>query len=116
MTSYDYEYSKEKFIKYSVALFFLVFASIFVLGSGFRFYTRQNIYRNGIYATGTVTEIEHATNTVIRQYTAKEEKYDVVQEKLKGLRKNAPEAFRDPNTVAPLLRTVEDRTEVFEVH
>ena len=60
--------------------------------------------------------IEHATNKVIRQYTAKEEKYDVVQEKLKGMRENAPEAFRDPNKVAPLLRTVEDRTEVFEIH
>ncbi|KAK5138220.1 hypothetical protein LTR08_004916 [Meristemomyces frigidus] len=60
--------------------------------------------------------IEHATNKVIRQYTAKEEKYDVVQEKLRGMRENAPEAFRDPNKVAPLLRTVEDRTEIFEVH
>ncbi|KAK5127816.1 hypothetical protein LTR85_004932 [Meristemomyces frigidus] len=60
--------------------------------------------------------IEHATNKVIRQYTAKEERYDVVQEKLKGMRENAPEAFRDANKLAPLLRTVEDKTDVFAVH
>lgn len=60
--------------------------------------------------------IEHATNKVIRQYTAKEEKYDVVQEKLKGMRENAPEAFRDPNKIAPVLKTIEDTTDVFEVH
>ncbi|TKA31302.1 hypothetical protein B0A50_02147 [Salinomyces thailandicus] len=59
--------------------------------------------------------IEHATNKVIRQYTAKEEKYEVVQEKLKAKRENATEAMRDANRVAPLLRTLEDRTEVFEV-
>jgi len=60
--------------------------------------------------------IEHAANNVIRQYTAKEEKYDTVQEMLKSKRENAPEAFRDANRLAPLLKTVEDRTEMFEVH
>ena len=59
--------------------------------------------------------IEHATNKVIRQYTAKEEKYEVVQERLKNRRENATEAMRDANRVAPMLRTLEDRTEVFEV-
>lgn len=60
--------------------------------------------------------IEHATNKVIRQYTAKEEKYDTLQEKLRGMRENAPEAFRDANKLAPLLKTVEDRTDIFEAH
>jgi len=68
---YDYEYSKEKFIKYSVALFFLVFASGFIVGSGFQFYNRQSIYRNGIHTTGIVTDIEHATNTDMDVYVFK---------------------------------------------
>ena len=59
--------------------------------------------------------IEHASNTVIRQYTAKEEKYEFVQEKLRAMRENVPEAFRDANKTAPLLRTMEEKTEVFEV-
>ena len=59
--------------------------------------------------------IEHASNTVIRQYTAKEERYDVLQEKLRGMRENVPEALRDANKLAPLLRTVDDGTEVVEV-
>lgn len=60
--------------------------------------------------------IEHASNKVIRQYTAKEETYEAVQDKLRGMRENVPEAFRDANKLAPLLRTSEDRTDVFEVH
>ena len=59
--------------------------------------------------------IEHASSTVVRQYTAKEEKYEVVQEKLRGMRENVPEAFRDANKIAPLLRTVEEKTKVFEM-
>ena len=59
--------------------------------------------------------VEHASKTVIRQYTAKESKYDAVAEKLRGMRDNAPEAFRDANKLAPLLETIEDRTDVFEV-
>jgi len=59
--------------------------------------------------------IENASNKVIRQYTAKEEKYDVVQSQLKAQRQNATEAMRDPNRVAPFLRLLEDRTEIFEV-
>ncbi|KAK4552333.1 Tap42 interacting protein [Recurvomyces mirabilis] len=59
--------------------------------------------------------IEHGSNKVIRQYTAKEESYAVLQEKLKGMRENAPEAFRDANVLAPLLRTEVDEVEVFEV-
>lgn len=59
--------------------------------------------------------IEHDTNTVIRQYTAKEETYDVVHEKLRRSRENVTEAFRNANKIAPLLRTIEDTTEVFHV-
>ncbi|KAK3672058.1 Tap42 interacting protein [Recurvomyces mirabilis] len=59
--------------------------------------------------------IEHGSEKVIRQYTAKEESYAVLQEKLKGMRENAPEAFRDANVLAPLLRTEVDEVEVFEV-
>jgi type 2A phosphatase activator TIP41 len=59
--------------------------------------------------------IEHATNEVIRQYTAKEEKYEMVQEKLRGSRESVPEMLRDANRLALLLRTVEDRTDVFQV-
>ncbi|KAF2159349.1 hypothetical protein M409DRAFT_71121 [Zasmidium cellare ATCC 36951] len=59
--------------------------------------------------------VEHAEKKVIRQYTAKEEEYEVVQEKLRGMRENVPEAFRDANKLAPMLRTIEDRTEVFEM-
>ncbi|OQO02524.1 hypothetical protein B0A48_12051 [Cryoendolithus antarcticus] len=60
--------------------------------------------------------IEHSGNTVIRQYTAKEAKYDEVSEKLRGMRENVAETLREPNRIAPLLNTVEDRTEIFEVH
>lgn len=59
--------------------------------------------------------VEHASNKVIRQYTAKEAQYDALQEKLRGMRDNFPEVFRDPNKLAPLLQTLEDRTDVFEV-
>ncbi|KAK6441682.1 Tap42 interacting protein [Oleoguttula sp. CCFEE 5521] len=60
--------------------------------------------------------IEHSSNTVVRQYTAKEAKYDELSEKLRGMRENVAEALREPNRIAPLLNTIEDRTEVFEVH
>ncbi|THX27812.1 TIP41-domain-containing protein [Aureobasidium pullulans] len=52
--------------------------------------------------------IELGSKTVIRQYTAKEESYDVVQSKLQTHRENIPEVLRDANRIAPLLRTVED--------
>lgn len=59
--------------------------------------------------------VEHASDTIIRQYTAKEGNYEAVQEKLRGMRENAPEAFRNPNKLASMLDTVEDRTDVLEV-
>jgi type 2A phosphatase activator TIP41 len=60
--------------------------------------------------------VEHSTKKVVRQYTAKEEKYDVLQEKLRRQgHGNVTEVLRDANVLAPLLGTVEDRTDVFEV-
>ncbi|KAF2721414.1 TIP41-domain-containing protein [Polychaeton citri CBS 116435] len=59
--------------------------------------------------------IEHDSNTVIRQYTAKESSYNSVAAKLKSMRENAPEALRDPNKIAPLLDTMEDSTDIYEV-
>jgi len=60
--------------------------------------------------------VEHATNRVVRQYTAKEEGYEVLQEKLRrtGVA-GVAEALRDANVVGPLLRIVEEGTDVFEV-
>lgn len=59
--------------------------------------------------------IELDSKTVIRQYTAKEESYDAVRSQLQKRRENVPEAFRDANKTASLLRTVEDTLEKFEV-
>lgn len=59
--------------------------------------------------------IELGSKTVIRQYTAKEESYEAVRSQLQRLRENVPEAFRDANKTASLLRTVEDTLEKFEI-
>ncbi|KAK5721802.1 Tap42 interacting protein [Elasticomyces elasticus] len=59
--------------------------------------------------------VEHGGQKVIRQYTAKEAAYEEVRQKLRARGENATEALRDANVVAPLLRTVVDETEVFEV-
>jgi len=59
--------------------------------------------------------IELGSRLVIRQYTAKEEAYDKVNATLTARRENAPEILRDPNRIAPLLRTVDDRLEVTEL-
>lgn len=59
--------------------------------------------------------LEHAEQRVVRQYTAKEEKYEVLQDKLKAMGKNVPETFRDANVLAPMLPTIEDKTDVFEL-
>ncbi|KAL1297053.1 hypothetical protein AAFC00_004642 [Neodothiora populina] len=59
--------------------------------------------------------VELDTKTVIRQYTAKEEAYSVVHSQLQARRDNVPEALRDPNRVAPLLRTVEDTLDKFTI-
>lgn len=59
--------------------------------------------------------IEHDSNKVIRQYTAKEEKYDVLAEQLKRRRENVAESFRDVNILSAMCKTVEETTDVFEV-
>lgn len=59
--------------------------------------------------------IELGSKLVVRQYTAKEESYEAVQNKLRSQRENAPEALRDANRIAPLLRTVEDTMDKFEI-
>ena len=59
--------------------------------------------------------VEHAEKRVVRQYTAKEEKYEFLSEKLRAMGKNVPEAFRDANVLASLLPTIEDKTDVFEL-
>lgn len=59
--------------------------------------------------------IEHDSNKVIRQYTAKEEKYEVLAEELKRRRENVAESFRDVNMLSAMCKTVEERTDVFEV-
>lgn len=59
--------------------------------------------------------IEHDTNKVIRQYTAKEEKYEVLAEELKKRRANVPESFRDVNVLSAMCKTVEEITDVFGV-
>ena len=59
--------------------------------------------------------VEHSTKKIIRQYTNKEEKYDVVAEKLRRQGESSvPEAFRDVNKLGPLLRVLEDETEFWE--
>lgn len=60
--------------------------------------------------------VEHESGQVIRQYTSKEESYDVLQDKLRHTRENVSEAFRDANKLTPLLRTIEDTTEVYDIH
>lgn len=59
--------------------------------------------------------IELATKQVIRQYTAKEEAYDTVHSRLRSQRENVAEALRDANRISPLLRTVEEKMEVFRI-
>lgn len=59
--------------------------------------------------------IELNSNVVIRQYTAKEESYEVVRSQLAARRENVPEVLRDANRIAPLLSTVEDTMDLFDV-
>jgi type 2A phosphatase activator TIP41 len=59
--------------------------------------------------------VEHCSKKVVRQYTAKEMAYDQLRDKLGFMRENVPEALRDANKIAPLLGTVEDRTDVYEL-
>ncbi|KAL9098606.1 MAG: hypothetical protein Q9163_005769 [Psora crenata] len=53
--------------------------------------------------------VEFGTGEVIREYQAKEEKYEVVREKLASAGQDVPAQFRDPNNLTDLLPIV-DRT------
>jgi type 2A phosphatase activator TIP41 len=53
--------------------------------------------------------VEFQTGQVIREYTAREEKYDVVRQKLASTRNDVPAMLRDPNKLVELMPVV-DRT------
>ncbi|KAF2226783.1 TIP41-like family-domain-containing protein [Elsinoe ampelina] len=59
--------------------------------------------------------IELASNRIIRQYTAKEDKYDNMRTKLHGRRENIPEALRDANLMSSLLPVVQDTLDYLDV-
>ncbi|PSK38099.1 Type 2A phosphatase activator TIP41 [Elsinoe australis] len=59
--------------------------------------------------------IELAMNRIIRQYTAKEDKYENMRSKLHGQRQNVPECLRDANLMSSLLPVVEDTIEYLDV-
>ena len=50
--------------------------------------------------------VEFATREVIREYTAREEKYDVIKGRLAASRDDVPEVMRDPNRLCELLPVV----------
>lgn len=51
--------------------------------------------------------IEFAAGDVIREYTAREEKYEVVRQRLAVTREDVPAMMRDPNRLVDLLPVVE---------
>lgn len=51
--------------------------------------------------------VELATGEVIREYVAKEEKFDTIKNRLAITRDDVPETMRDANKVAPLLKVVD---------
>ena len=56
--------------------------------------------------------VEFATGEVIREYTAREEKYETVRRALAGTREDVLAIMRDPNRLAeylPVIEKVEDR-------
>jgi len=55
--------------------------------------------------------VEFATGEVIREYTAREEKFDVVKEALARTREDVPALMRDPNKLSELLGVVDRRLE-----
>ncbi|KAF2456764.1 TIP41-like family-domain-containing protein [Lineolata rhizophorae] len=55
--------------------------------------------------------IEFRTKEVIREYTAREEKFDVVREKLSVAREDVPALMRDPNRLAQVLPVVDTSLE-----
>ena len=59
--------------------------------------------------------VEFATGEVIREYTAREEKYDVVRNRLAANRADVPALMRDPNKLADLMPVVEKIVESFKL-
>ncbi|KAF2141470.1 uncharacterized protein K452DRAFT_251440 [Aplosporella prunicola CBS 121167] len=55
--------------------------------------------------------VEFATGDVIREYTAREEKFDVVKKRLAITREDVPALMRDANRLVELLPVVEHRLE-----
>lgn len=55
--------------------------------------------------------IEFATGEVIREYTAREEKYETVRQRLAVTREDVPAMMRDPNKLVDLLPIVEQTRE-----
>jgi len=55
--------------------------------------------------------IEFATGEVIREYTAREEKYETVRQRLAFSRDDVPAMMRDPNKLVELLPVVEQKRE-----
>jgi type 2A phosphatase activator TIP41 len=51
--------------------------------------------------------VEFATGEVIREYTAREEKYEVVRKKLAGTREDVLAIMRDPNPLQEYIPVVE---------
>lgn len=55
--------------------------------------------------------VEFATGEVIREYTAREEKYEVVRKKLAGTKEDVLAIMRDPNRLAEYIPVVEKTQE-----
>ena len=55
--------------------------------------------------------VEFATGEVIREYTAKEEKYEVVRQGLAATREEVPAMMRDPNRLVDVLPVVAQKRE-----
>jgi len=51
--------------------------------------------------------VEFKTGQVIREYTAREEKYETLKQKLQSRREDPPSMMRDPNKLAELMPVVE---------
>jgi type 2A phosphatase activator TIP41 len=55
--------------------------------------------------------VEFQTGEVIREYTAREEKYETVRQRLAATREDAPAVMRDPNRLVEMLQVVEQKRE-----
>ncbi len=55
--------------------------------------------------------VEFATGQVIREYTAREEKFETVRQQLAITRDDVPALMRDPNKLVELLPVVQKTTE-----